>query len=1269
MSKLTTQQDAVVKARGCNLLVSAGAGAGKTHTLVERIIQLVSDEQQLVDIDSLLVVTFTNAAATEMRQRIGEAISAQIREGNSSKHLRRQVRLLNKSSISTIHSFCLDVIRQNFHRLDLDPGFRIADELESDILKAQVVEKLLEMYYDNDDADFLNLLECYGGQREDIPLQNMILQVHSFAVSTPWPGKWLDRAAEGFNDDSIKGVDDYPWIDIIKNEIAIELQRARETLGRALKIANAPSGPIPFAANVEDDLRLTDDLLEICKGTWSGLESGFQNLSFSRLKSCKGEEFDKDLKKSVQGLRDEAKKSLKKITDQYFYRTEEEFLKDMFETSKLITKLVELVKAFWEEYKKAKLSKGLLDFSDLEHYCLEILAKHAEVSGDLRKKFLYVLVDEYQDINEVQETILQLVCRKDHEGPNLLMVGDAKQSIYRFRLAEPTLFQSKQQNFSIMEGNLNRKIDLTKNFRSRVEVINGVNFIFRQIMTPYIGEMEYTTEAELVYGADYLEDKPEQDRSVELLLINRDEEVSNDATDGNTTENLDTYQDEDGFAQDQEKVSQEDVEEELEVSQREARVVARKIQDLISQNYSVFDKKLNTYRPLEYRDIVILLRSTKGWSNAFLEEFRQRDIPAYAELSSGYFEAVEVNIIMSLLRVIDNPRQDIPLVAVLRSPIVGLTADELATIRLNKVDGEFYEAVVEVAEEDDVLGNKLKTFLRMLERWRTTARRGSLPSLLWKVYGETGYLDFVGGLPGGQQRQANLRALHDRARQYENLNFRGLSRFLHFIETFLEKGRDLGEARNMGEKENLVRIMSIHKSKGLEFSVVFVAGLGKQFNMQDLNKDVLLHKKFGMGPELIDSKLRFKLPTIAKLAIKKKIHRESLAEEMRILYVALTRAKEKLILVGSIKTLDKNISKWEQIISREGWQLSDGSLAMARTFLDWLIPALLRHKNMEILRSFLSMDYVNNVIDTKIHDDPSCWTCVLVTKQDLGPKEQTVEEESNAKILEKIKNMEAVDVCDTGFVDIETVLVWKYPFEAAVARSAVVSLTEAKGLFQEDDFLTYSGVDQYLINLPRADKPAFIQQGSGLQKLESLEKLTSVEYGNLMHKVMQHLNLDVIKDNLSLEAIKDQLALMVKKDILTSKESELVKIHQVLEFFQSSLGSRILKADEVKREVIFTLAIPAAAVYEGVGEEKINALEGENVLIRGIIDCLFYEENGVIIVDYKTDYVNQDNLDDKVNSYKPQLNLYAKAVEKILKVPVKEKHLYFLGVGEGVVIG
>ncbi|WP_035267985.1 helicase-exonuclease AddAB subunit AddA [Desulfitibacter alkalitolerans] len=1259
MSELTIQQQAVVEARDCNLLVSAGAGAGKTHTLVERIIQLVSNEQQPVDIDSLLVVTFTNAAAAEMRQRIGEAIAVQLRKGSSSKHLRRQMRLLNKSSISTIHSFCLDVIRQNFHQLELDPGFRIADELESDILKAQVVEKLLESYYDNDDADFLYLLECYGGQREDTPLQNMLLQVYSFAVSTPWPGKWLDGVVEGFSNDGIKGVDDYPWIDIIKDEITIELQRVREVLERALRIAKAPNGPVPLAANLEDDLGLVDDLLIACKGAWGELENGFQNLTFSRLKSCKGVSFDEDLKKSIQDLREEVKKSLKKIAGQYFYRTEEEFLRDMSAAAPLIKKLVELVKAFGEEYKRAKLSKGLLDFGDLEHYCLEILAEHkdagimpSQAARDLRKKFLYVLVDEYQDINEVQETILQLVCREAHEGPNLLMVGDAKQSIYRFRLAEPTLFQGKQQSFSTPEGSLNRKIDLTKNFRSRAEVIHGVNFIFRQIMTPYIGEMEYTSAAELVYGAAYPEDEAEWDRSVELLLIDRDEEI---ACSDNTAEALDSYEDDHESDKEQEDVSDE---EELEVSQGEARAIARKIQGLISQAYPVFDKRLKGYRPLEYRDIVILLRAARGWSNAFLEEFRQRDIPAYAELSSGYFEAVEVNTIMSLLRIIDNPRQDIPLAAVLRSPIAGLTAEELAAIRLNKKDGEFYEAVIEAAREDNALGNRLKAVLQKLERWRTMARRGSLSRLLWKVYGETGYLDFVGGLPGGQQRQANLRALHDRARQYESLNFRGLSRFLQFIETFLEKGKDLGEARSMGERENLVRIMSIHKSKGLEFPVVFVAGLGKQFNIQDLNKDILLHKKFGLGPELVDSKLRFKLPTLAKVAIKKKIHRESLAEEMRILYVALTRAKEKLILVGSAKTPGKTISKWEQILSREGWQLSDGSLAGARNFLDWLIPALLRHKNMEKLRSFLSADDIKNIADTDVYNDPSCWKCFLITRSDLGVRDQAVEA-SNTKILEKIKNMEVVDIDSIGFDDVEALLSWKYPFEAAVARSAVVSVTEAKGLFQEDDFLIYSGANQ---GSRRKDRPGFLQ-GS-----EKPRELTPVEYGSLTHKVMQHLDLEVIKENLGHEAIGDQVELMVKKEILTAREAELVKVHQVLEFFQSPLGVRILKADEVKREVIFTLAVPASAVYEDEAKSVRDVLKDECVLIRGIIDCLFYEEDGAVVVDYKTDYADHSNLAEKVNTYRSQLNLYAEAVERILKIPVKEKYLYFLSIDRAIAI-
>ncbi len=655
---------------------------------------------------------------------------------------------------------------------------------------------------------------------------------------------------------------------------------------------------------------------------------------------------------------------------------------------------------------------------------------------------------------------------------------------------------------------------------------------------------------------------------------------------------------------------------------------------------------------MEYRDIVILLRATRGWANSFLEEFRKKDVPAYAELSSGYFEAVEVNTVMSLLRVIDNPRQDIPLAAVLRSPIAGLSADELATIRLNKKDGDFFEAVLETSKGDDSLGIKLKSIVDILERWRTMARRGSLSGLLWNVYGETGYFDFVGGLQGGQQRQANLRALYDRARQYENLNFRGLSRFLHFIETFLEKGKDLGEARSMGEKENVVRIMSIHKSKGLEFPVVFVAGLGKQFNMMDLNKDILIHKKLGLGPELIDSKLRIKMSTLAKLAIKKKIHRESLAEEMRILYVALTRAKEKLILIGSVKELNKTVFKWEQTLSYEGWQLPDGNLSGAKTFLDWLVPALLRHRDMGTLRTFISAE---NVLDIDVYEDPSIWKCTLITKSELGISKQMEEESQAVKILERIKNMEAVETDGLNHEIVEQILSWKYPFQAAVGKSAVVSVTEAKGLLMEEADFSAEEVFKYP---PRRSKPVF------LQKLKDLGKLSATEYGNLMHKVMQYLSLDAIKEKLDLITIKEQIELMSKQEILTPEEAKLVNPNQVLHFFKSPLGARILKADEVKRELIFTLAIPAASIHKG---EK-DLLEDECVLMRGIIDCLFYEKDGAVIVDYKTDYVDKTNLEEKIKYYKNQLSLYSEAVETILKTPVKEKYLYFLSIDKAFAI-
>jgi ATP-dependent helicase/nuclease subunit A len=1103
MKMLTKEQQQVIDARGCNLLVSAGAGAGKTHTLVQRIIALIIGEDA-IDVDRLLVVTFTNAAASEMRQRIGEAISKQLRKGNTSKHLRKQIRLLNKASISTIHSFCLEIIRQNFHRIDLDPNFRIADELESDLIKSDVVEALLERHYDKDDnADFLALVDNYGGQREDKLLQELILQIYNFAYSTPEPGKWLSNAAQMFYSPDIKTIDDYPWMAVIKDNIILELEKIKGLLVRALKISESQSGPMVYINNVKHELNKVDDLLLCCKGKWDLMEQEFNNWRFDRLSACRKKEVDEELKNKFNGLWKKAKDNSAQLVSKYFSKKQEIYLEDIKKTAPLMQKLIEIVLEFAIDYRETKKSKGLVDFTDLEHYALDILKSSPQIADEYKERFIYILVDEYQDINEVQEALLQCIARDKEDGANLLMVGDPKQSIYRFRLAEPSLFQSKQLNYSRDKNSKERRIDLSKNFRSRDTIINAVNFIFKQIMTQKIAEIDYDRDAELVYGANYPEDIHTVDRSIELILVDKKEMQYQN--------NLELNTDDDSMVRD---LFTEDIEEELETSQMEARVIAGKIKELLSNKYPIYDNNLKSYRPIEYRDIVILLRATKGWANTILEEFRSLDIPSYADLSSGYFESVEVNTVISLLRVIDNPRQDIPLAAVLRSPMFNLNANELAKIKLTYSKGDFYDAVVKASKNSDSLGSKLLVFLSQLEMWRTLARRGNLSTLIWKIYKETGYFDYTGGLPGGDQRQANLKALYDRAKQYENLNFRGLSRFLNFLEAFLEKGKDLGEARSMGERENVVRVMSIHKSKGLEFPVVFVAGLGKKFNFLELNNNILLHKKMGLGPEFIDAKLRIKRPTMAKVAIRDKIKRENQAEEMRILYVALTRAKEKLFLLGTIKDIEKTTSKWVQTAYLDSWRLPNNILADAGTFLDWIGPCLIRHQDCAELLKYASEEPLKLKGNSEIANHPSSWKCSIIYETDLK-KTSVTENNTFGHELNKIKNNQPLDTDGEYTEIVAQKLSWQYPHLASVRQSAVVSVTELKGLLHENDY-----GEQPIFPVLYTKKPSFLQE---------TKSFTAVEYGNIMHTVMQHIDLVELRNNLNLNII-------LKKDLLVPEK-------------------------------------------------------------------------------------------------------------------------------------
>ncbi|MDD4238320.1 MAG: UvrD-helicase domain-containing protein, partial [Desulfotomaculaceae bacterium] len=1183
----TKEQRDAVTSRGGNLLVAAAAGAGKTSVLVERIIRRITDPVSPVDVDRLLVVTFTNAAASEMRDRISRALTGALNRYPGSKYLQRQVALLGRAAISTMHSFCLDLLRQYFYRIDLDPAFRVADATEAVLIQTEALEELFESRYaDGENLLFTGLVDSYGGRRDDTLLQELVLQAYAFARSTPDPAGWLAKLPDNFNipRDANPGQDYFdqlPWAEILKIAVAIELAGSRADLEQALRLARRPGGPQPYLANLVDDLSMVAGLTKACAAgsSWSELYQGFQQAAFRKLATCRKELADEDLVEQVKKLRDGVKKKISTLQREYFSRTPAELCADLATVAPLVGEIAALVKDFGETYRQAKATRGVVDFNDLEHYCMQVLSEPGEqgpvpsqAAIELRRRFEEILVDEYQDINDVQETILRLVSRQGEMEPNLFMVGDVKQSIYRFRLAEPGLFLDKYRSYPVLAGGAERRIDLSRNFRSRRGIVDAVNFVFRQLMTPGVGEMAYDADAELIFGANYPESNSSSSdgKACDMSDFSKADSPENVAVKCEPCEFVELHLIESvGFSGslstdpaaaggDQtagDNGQEHELEEEKDALQQEAGLVADRILELVhgtpggEPGMLVYDRDSGAYRPLAYRDVVVLLRATSGSANTFVEEFRLKGVPVYAELATGYFEATEVETLLSLLHIIDNPRQDVFLAGVLRSPMVGLRAADLAKVRLAARRGDFYDAVVAAALAGwGELSERLVEFLESLERWRTQARQGTLADLIWSVYRDTGYYDFVGGLPGGSQRQANLRALQHRARQYEATTFRGLFLFLRFIERIREGGRDLGAARALSEKENVVRIMSIHKSKGLEFPVVFLAGLNRKFNFRDLNKDLLFHKDLGLGPQLVDAVARVTYPTAAKLALKHRLKMEALAEEMRILYVAMTRAREKLVLVGSTRNLAQSARKWCGPAGAEGWSLPDGYLGGVRSALEWLATALARHRDGAELRKLgLSEDSSQ----LEVAGDRSRWKIRLAVHSEPATAEKTIEPEW----LARVSRMEPLEPGPLAGV-IKARLEWTYPAAGLLGRAAKATVTEIKRRFE----LAEDGEDalQRDFRPPIGGRPLFMQEERGL---------SAAEAGTALHLALQHLDL---KGALDTAAIRQFIEKMVEREILTAEQAAAIPAAKIANFFAGHLGARLLAGREVLRELPFT---------------------------------------------------------------------------------------------------
>ena len=1224
----TSDQWKAIWASDQDILVAAAAGSGKTAVLVNRIIFKLLSEQ--VNVDELLVVTFTNASAAEMRHRIAGALEEAIKENPKSQHLRKQLSLINRASISTLHSFCLEVIRKYYYEIEIDPGFRIADTTEAEILKDEMLDEMLEEQYGIENNEpFFQLVDAFSSDRNDIELQNIVRALYEFSSSHPYPEEWLDEMVTMYDIKEETTIDDLPFTDALKYYVKLQLSAARDSAEDGLQITKMPGGPASRAETFDKDLQLLEKLEAASDQSWQAMYEAMSGVKFSTLKKATGD-FDEDLDQQCKKLRDQSKKIIQDLQKELFTRRPESYLKDMKELKGNIAMLAELVKQFKQKYNQEKRERGIVDFSDLEHYCLAIFAEKSEdgqvvpsrIALKYRKQFKEVLVDEYQDVNLVQETILKLVSKDSGYDGNMFMVGDVKQSIYRFRLAEPNLFLGKYNSYRHdgVDGGL--RIDLNKNFRSRKEVLDGTNFLFKQLMGVTVGEIEYDEDAELKKGANY----PESESfPIEVQFINQNGQESED----------ETFDDGTDFDA-----------EELENVQLEARLLAKSIKEMINEKRQITDLKTGMKRAVTYRDIVILMRSMT-WTPGIMEEFKKQGIPIYGDLSSGYFEATEVAIMMSLLKVIDNPLQDIPLASVLRSAIVGLDEEQMAEIKMADRSGAFYDALVrfcELGENDTNKGyyKKVTDFVDQLQTWRELARQHSLADLIWQLYRDTKFYSYVGGMPGGKQRQANLRALFDRARQYEESSFRGLFRFLRFIERMQERGDDLGAARALSEQEDVVRIMTIHSSKGLEFPVVFVAGMARQFNMMDLRKSYLLDKEFGFACSYTNPNLRITYPSLPQIAFKKKKQLEMIAEEMRVLYVALTRAKEKLVLIGTLKDSEKSLEKWRKAATHKDWLLKDHIRATAKSYSDWIGPALARHQQNENIYDVSLSGALNDIVG-----HPSNWKVEIIEASALqADTDQSAE--AGVDIWEAIKENKPVDISSPYEEKMKAQLSWQYENASAASHLSKQTVTEIKRQFESVD--RESGSQLLRPRKSLHDRPAFMQE----------KQLTSAEKGTIMHMVMQQINLREPQNEASLESLKLHL---LQNEYLRAEQLEAVNNEEILHFFESDLAKRMQNAHTLYREVPFSMVIPAHEAYsDWQGED-------EPVLIQGVIDCLFEDEQGLVLVDYKTDRITgrfpsySEAEPVLAKRYKVQIDLYSRAIESIMKTKLKEKYLYFFDDG------
>lgn len=1224
----TKEQKAVIESRNRNLLVSAAAGSGKTAVLVERIIRMITEGENPLDIDQLLVMTFTKAAADEMRERVLLAVDEKLKEDPENGHLQMQAAMIPYARITTIDSFCLGIIREHYNQLDIDPAFRVGDEGELLLLRGSVMEQLLEDYYEAGDEEFSRFVETYATGKSDRGIEDHIMAVYNFSGSNPWPEKWLE-ACEKELEDYEEGSDDRlmetEWLRFLMWDIAMQTGEFCAQLKEALAVCDEENGPAAYIPMLTSDLRMLQAIGNA--KDYGCLNELLGSASFDRLASIRSKEIDADKKSFVTGCRDRIKKAVGKLRDLYCFESIETVVRDLKGTSGAVRMLLRLAGEFHDRYQEAKQEKNLVDFGDLEHYALEVLLEETDegertpsaAADELSRQFEEILVDEYQDSNDVQEALIHAISRERFGTPNVFMVGDVKQSIYKFRLARPELFLKKYESYPREDG-LYQTIELHQNFRSRDSVLSGINEVFYQIMTKGLGGILYTEDAALHAGAVFEPTEETVGGKLELHMVN---------TGGGLLKQLEA-----------------DPADDYTSREMEAKLIAARMKELINPEtgLKVWDKKEKRYRTACYGDMVILLRSLSGFAEDFVNILMNEGIPAYAERRTGYFTAIEVETVLCFLSIIDNPMQDIPLAAVLKSPIVGATDEELARLmavfkRTAKKgqDRGIYGAwmyYLENCPEDEREGElygKLAAFSDELADYRRIAGYLSIHELLYIIYENTGYYDYIAAMPAGEARQANLDMLVEKASAYEKTSYSGLFHFIRYIENLKKYDTDFGEAALAGD-ENTVRILSIHKSKGLEFPVVFLAGMGKKFNKQDLYGKILIDPDLGIATDYLDLELRVKTPTLKKNVLRRRLELEALGEELRVLYVAMTRAKEKLIMTGTDRYLDKKLERFSDI-KRTAGQIPFTILSTADSFLDWLLMSL-----------------SGKLSESALLSDAGAETGLMTVRSysvaDLVGVE--IEHQAEKKLSkEELLNFDCARIYDEAYAaGISAAFAYRYPHTADIGLHTKLSVSELKkqGQLIDEEESTF---------LPTI--PAFLLEESGKK-----DQGGGAFRGTAYHRALELLNFPGMKTISDVEMALDTFR---REKYMDEESLSLLDAGILWNFLSSPLGRRMSAAQAkglLYKEQQFVIGIPA--------REMEVCSSDELVLIQGIIDAYMEEEDGLVLIDYKTDHVVRGRESLLTERYGIQLEYYKRALEQMTGKKVTEKIIYSLTLQEEIVL-